>query len=488
MSGQLIRGVKNALPYIVKSSKGHIVKTQCGKELLDLTCGIGVTNLGHSHPKVTAAAQSACENLVHAQQNIMRHEPMMQVIDNLASTKLAKSAGLDAWFLWNGGSDAVEAAIKIARMATGKQNIITMNLGYHGRTFLTMGLTASGTIYRSGFGPLPSGIFPAPFPYVSRSPLANANHSSCLDCSCKGDDKFSAEKCAYWGCEAQELANAEVSRCLRELELILRTQTSPTETACILIEPVLGEGGYVPPPPGYLQGVRKICDKHNILLIIDEVQTGFGRTGTMFASEWLDIKPDIIVCAKGLANGFPLSAVGTRKDIADHQPPGSMGGTYGGNAVACAAANAVFAAIKDENILENSMIRSVEARQHLSKIANKFPGLIKEVRGRGLMLGIEFNTSSAANYSISIPSQSQSKDDKSMTFFKTGIFSYGAFAGKVATKCWEMGLLILTCGPYDVIRIIPPLNITSKDLKTCMDILENAVTDVVNENTQHIHK
>lgn len=148
MTGQLIRGVKHALPYIVKSSKGHIVKTQCGKDLLDFTCGIGVTNLGHSHPKVTKAAQEACENLVHAQQNIMRHEPMMELIRKLSSTTLAQSANLDSWFLWNGGADAVEGAIKIARMATGKQNIITMNLGYHGRTFLTMGMTGSGTTYR----------------------------------------------------------------------------------------------------------------------------------------------------------------------------------------------------------------------------------------------------------------------------------------------------------------------------------------------------
>ena len=468
-SGQLIKGVKNMLPYIVKSSKGHLVNTQCGKTLLDVTCGIGVTNLGHCHPKVTAAAQQACETLVHAQQNIMRHEPMMQLVHNLASTELAKSAGLDAWFFWNGGSDAVEAAIKIARHATGRQNIITMNLGYHGRTFLTMGLTASGTIYKAGFGPLPSGIFPAPFPYVTRSPGAAVNASPTYN---------SDANAPAWGFESQALADAEVGRCLREVELMLRTQTAPTETAAIIIEPVLGEGGYVPPPPGYLKGIRELCDRTGILLIMDEVQTGFGRTGTMFASEWLDVRPDILVSAKGLANGFPLSAVGTRSELSNKQPPGSMGGTYGGNAVACAAANAVFDAIREENVLENSLARAVEARQHLSIIARRFPGLIREVRGRGLMIGIEFNAAAGLH----------TAGDEGNLFFKHGAFSYGQFAGAVAAKCWEHSMLILTCGPYDVLRLIPPLNISAEDLKTCMEVLEVAVADTVAAHADKIRK
>ena len=195
----------------------------------------------------------------------------MELIHNLSNTELAQHAGLDSWFLWNGGADAVEGAIKIARMATKKQNIITMSLGYHGRTFMTMGLTGSGAIYKAGFGPLPGSIFPVSFPYVAHSPYAEKESK----CSCSQDKP----ECNYWGSQDPSIAQAEVDRCLNELELLLRTQTSPSETACILIEPVLGEGGYVPPPPGYLQGVRRICDQHDILLIMDEVQTGFGRTG-----------------------------------------------------------------------------------------------------------------------------------------------------------------------------------------------------------------
>lgn len=473
MSGQLFKGVKNIHPYIVKSAKGHIVNTQCGKQLLDLTCGIGVTNLGHSHPKVTAAAQKACETLVHSQQNIFRHEPMMKCIENLSSTKLAKSAGLNSWFFWNGGTDAVEAAIKLARQATGKPNIITMNLGYHGRTFMAMALTTSGTIYRAGFGPLPSGVFTAPFPYVTRSPLAAVNASACLNCKCT--DKF--VNCPPWGCESKELAEAESNRCLRELELMLRMQTKENETAAIIVEPVLGEGGYVPPPPGYLKGLREICDRTGILLILDEVQTGFGRTGTWFASEWLDVRPDILVCAKGLANGFPLSAVGTRSELSDKQPPGSMGGTYGGNAVACAASNAVFEVMKEENVLENSMKRAVEARKHLSKIAAQFPGLIREVRGRGLMLGVEFNAAAAPH----------SKDTGS-TFFKHGALSYGQFAGDVVKKAAERNLALLSCGPYDTLRVIPPLTISAADLHHCLTVLEASIQDAVKYHADKIRK
>ena len=240
MNGNLIKGVKNALPFVVRSSKGHMVKTVCGKSFMDLTAGIGVTNLGHCHPKVTEAAQEACGNLVHAQMNIMRHEPMMDVIKNLTSTNLAQKASIDSWFLWNGGADAVEGAIKIARMATGKQNIITSNLGYHGRTFMTMGLTASGVSYRAGFGPLPSGIFQSSFPYLSRSPHAQRtvnSDSSCSTCGADAEDLF--KKCPSWGCQSQDVMEKEVKRCLAELEFLLRTQTAPSETACIILEPVL---------------------------------------------------------------------------------------------------------------------------------------------------------------------------------------------------------------------------------------------------------
>lgn len=453
--GGLVDGVKNALPFTVISSKGHRVKVEeQDKEMLDLTCGIGVANLGHSHPGVTAAAQKACETLVHQQMNIMKHRPMVDLIDNLANTEVAKKAKLDKWFFWNGGADAVEAAIKLARQATKKQNVIVVQGGYHGRTFMTMACTTSGSVYRAGFGPLPGGIFVTPFPYIAQGPYSEeAMLSPTVD-----------DNCHYWGNTSEKYVEKEVNRCLEAFELLLRTQSAPGETACLMVEPVLGEGGYLPSPPGYLSGLKAICEKNSILFIADEVQTGFGRTGSLFACDWVDggVEPDILICAKGLANGFPISAIGTRADLAAHQPPGSMGGTYGGNAVACAAANAVFAAFSDpqQDVLGNSMKRAEEARRFIQSLAKDHPGLVYEMRGRGLMIGIEFNRE--YNRAAGQPARAP-----------------GALAKAICTTCWDMGLLVLSCGPYDTLRIIPPLNISAEDLHECLSLFRKGIEDAL---------
>ncbi len=449
--GALIDGVKNALPFTVVSSKGHKVKVQeHDEEMLDFTCGIGVTNLGHCHPGVTLAAQKACETLVHAQMNIMKHRPMVQLIDNLANMEVSRKAKLDRWFFWNGGADVVEAAIKLSRQATKKQNVIVVQGGYHGRTFMSMACTTSGLVYRAGFGPMPSGIFVSPFPYVAHGPYSE---EAMLDPSleCNGH---------YYGNSSPNHAAKEVQRCLEAFELLLRTQSAPSETACLIIEPVLGEGGYLPSPPGFMSGLQAICRREGILFVVDEVQTGFGRTGSLMASDWIDdgIEPDILICAKGLANGFPLSAMGTRADLAVLQPPGSMGGTYGGNAVACAAANAVFEAFADpsQGVLENCMDRGKEALQFLRNLAAEYPGLVYEIRGRGLMIGIEFNR----NY--------QGKER-----------APGSLAKAICASCWKLGLLILNCGPYDTLRLIPPVNISAEDLQECLSLFRKGVQATV---------
>jgi len=444
-AGRLAHGVKHLLPdLVVASSKGAYVTTECGRRFLDFSTGIGVANLGHCHDGVTAAVQRAAGTLVHAQMNIMRHRPMLQVIDKLASLPHSRKSSLDSWFLWNSGTEAVEAAIKLARQATGKPNIIAMNLGYHGRTFMSMALTTSGTVYRAGFGPMPSGVFVSPFPYVSRGPYAK--------------EAVAGQTNNYYGRADAQIATRDVERCLESLELMLRTQTHPTETAAILLEPVLGEGGYVPPPPGFLAGLRKICDKHGLLLVIDEVQTGFGRTGTMFASEWIDggVRPDILITAKGLANGYPLSAIGTRSELSAKQPGGSMGGTYGANAVSCAASLAVFAALEqgDGAVLRNVKAREAQIRQALAKLDAKKPGVMREVRGAGLMIGIEFEPRTAAA-------------------------APGAMAAKVVAESVKRDLLVLSCGPYDTIRLIPPLNISEADTAKGMDIFCDAVEAAV---------
>ena len=454
---RLFEGVKNALPFIVKRSKRHNVYTTDNQHFLDLSCGIGVTNLGNCHDGVTAAVQKAASELVHAQMNIMKHEPMMQLIDKLASTETAKRADLDSWFLWNSGTEAVEAAIKLARNATGKPNIITMNLGYHGRTFMSMALTGSGTVYRANFQPLPSGIFPVPFPYMAHS----AYNQSCPISNSEEERKKKLEQFYYGFCISEDAAQLEVASCLESVELLLRTQTSPSETACVLIEPVLGEGGYVPPPPGYLSGLRQLCDKYDMLLIADEVQTGFGRTGHLFACDWIDkgIRPDILIAAKGLANGLPLSAIGTRSDLSIKQIPGSMGGTYGGNAISCAAALAVFDAFENEGILDNVMSREKEVKECIQRIIQKWPGLVKEYRGKGLMIGVEFN----GDYNY--------KDPKEIT--------PGKLVSRIAKSCWDNKLIVLSCGPYDTLRLIPPLNIDKGELKECLDVFEHSVEQVM---------
>ena len=443
---RLVQGVKQLLPdlYVTKS-KGITVTTECGRSFMDFSTGIGVCNLGHCHDGVTAAVQRASETLVHAQMNIMKHRPMMQVIEKLAGLPHSRASALDSWFLWNSGTEAVEAAVKLARQATGKPNIIAMNLGYHGRTFMSMALTTSGTVYRSGFGPLPSGVFVAPFPYVTRGPYAHM-------LPCGSED--SSSPTPYYGRAPAHVAALDVERCLTTLELMLRTQTAPSETAAVLLEPILGEGGYVPPPPGFLLGLRTLCDKHGLLLMIDEVQTGFGRTGSMFASEWIDggVRPDVIISAKGLANGYPLSAIGTRSELSAKQPGGSMGGTYGANAVSCAASLAVFDALADGKVLSNVKERENQLRQILSVWDKKHPGVIREVRGAGLMIGVELETDAGGP---------------------------GSIAKKVVSEAHKRDLLILSCGPYDTIRLIPPLTITAAELSKGMGIFCEALQAVI---------
>lgn len=251
-----------------------------------------------------------------------------------------------------------------------------------------MSLTTSGVIYRAGFNPLMSGVFVMPFPY-----LANGPYNDTVVSKIKGESPTLSKELMpnYWGNVNSEYVTMHVEKCLADVELMLKTQTAPSETAAILIEPVLGEGGYVPCPPGYLKGLRDICDKHEMLLICDEVQTGFGRTGHMFACDWIDggIRPDVLICAKGIANGYPLSAVATRSELSAMQPGGSMGGTYGANALSCVAALAVMDTFHNENIIENVQSKHQELKKYLSSKLNPAGfAAIKEVRGNGLMIGM----------------------------------------------------------------------------------------------------
>ena len=321
--------------FVAERAEGSYIYTDDGRKLLDFTCGIGVTNTGHCHPKVVEAIREQAGFFLHAQANIVIHKPMLQLIEELR--KIVPSS-IDSFFFANSGAEAVENAVKIARMATGKPNIIVFNGSFHGRTAATMALTTSKTGYRTGFGPLPSGIFVSPFPYAFRLGMS----------------------------EEQTSAYA-----LEQLEYLLASQTAPKETAGILIESVLGEGGYVIPPASFMKGLREIADKNGIMLICDEVQSGFGRTGKWFAFEHYGIVPDIMTVAKGIASGLPLSGVFTRTEIMKKVDIGSIGGTYGGNAVACAAGVATIRAMKEEKMLENANERGLQLMTGLAKASGR---------------------------------------------------------------------------------------------------------------------
>lgn len=415
------RGIGRLATEVIESGSGSYVTMTSGRKMLDFTCGIGVANLGHCHPGVTKAAQAQVGKMVHAQVNIAFQKPYLDLVRALMPVMPHKS--LDTFFFWNSGSEAVEAAVKLARHATKKQNIIVMQGSYHGRTFGTMAMTRSKTIYGENYAPLMPGVFAVPFPYCAQCSIAKR---------C-GDGQYSADNCCMDPVE--------------QLELLLLRETAPSDTAAIFIEPVLGEGGYVPVVPAYLKRVREICDKHNILLVADEVQSGFGRTGKMFAIEHYGVRPDILVMAKGIANGFPLSGIVSRKELMDTQKPGSMGGTYAGNAVSCAAGIAVAQAFKEEKILDNVNVRSKEMVDMLQGVKKQFPHMIHDVRGLGLMLACEF-------------------------------VGGKGFASKVQAKCMEKDMLILTTSIYDTLRFIPPLNITKEDMAKGCGIIRGAIEEV----------
>jgi len=401
---------------IAERGEGCYVYGTDGQSYLDFTCGIGVTNTGHCHPKVVQAVREQATKFLHAQINIVVHTPILELIEELRPLVPPR---LDGFFFTNSGAEAVEASLKFARVATGRPNVIVFQGSFHGRTVGTMSLTTSKTIYRAGYQPLMPGVFVAPFPYAFRY-------------------KWTEQETVKW--------------CLEELRFLLQTQTAPSETAAILIEPVIGEGGYVPMPQGFFKGLREICDEHGILLIADEIQSGFGRTGRWFAFEHYQAKPDVIIVAKGIASGLPLSGIIAPRAMMDDWMPGSHGGTYGGNVVSCAAALATVRAMRDEGMIENSAVRGEQLMQGLLKLQTKYPRL-GDVRGLGLMIGVEFV-------------DEEGKPDK-------------ASATDVMHICKDLGLLLIKCGPYDnTIRFIPPLIVTEEQIDEGLKLFEKAVEQI----------
>ncbi|MBI4731676.1 MAG: aminotransferase class III-fold pyridoxal phosphate-dependent enzyme [Chloroflexi bacterium] len=398
-------------------AEGCYIYAEDGKKYLDFTCGIGVTNTGHCHPKVVEAIREQAGLFLHAQANIIVHKPMMELI---AELRQVVNPAIDGFFFSNSGAEALEGAVKLARAATGKPNIIVFAGSFHGRTAGTMALTTSKTIYRSGFQPLPAGVFVAPYPYAYKLGMTEAKTTE---------------------------------YCLATLEELLLSQTSPAETAAILIEPELGEGGYVVPPAAFMKGLRELCDRTGILLIFDEVQSGFGRTGKWFAQDHFGVVPDIMTVAKGIASGLPLSGVLSRLDLMKKWQTGSHGGTYGGNALACAAGVATIRAMRDEDMPGNAARRGVQLTTGLRILQEEYP-VIGDVRGLGLMVGTEFTVGGKPA-------------DKSII-------------KNILHACEERGLLLLSCGTYDnVIRWIPPLVVTEQQINDGLNIFATALKENV---------
>lgn len=388
-----------------------------GHEYLDFTCGIGVTNTGHCHPRVVEAIRTQAGKLLHGQANIVFHPPMLELVNELRQITPPE---IDGYFFSNSGAEAVEGAVKLARAATGRPNVIVFQGSFHGRTVGTMSLTTSKTIYRAGYQPLMAGVYVAPYPYAYRY-------------------GWSEEETSRW--------------CLDELDLLLNSQTAPHETAAMLIEPVLGEGGYVVPPASFLKGLRERCDAHGILLIADEVQAGFGRTGKWFSFEHFGVRPDILIAAKGIASGMPLSGVFAPLSLMQKWTPGSHGGTYGGNAISTAAAVATIRAMREEKMLDNATARGLQLMTGLRHLQEEYPQ-IGDVRGLGLMIGTEFST---GNH----------KPDK-------------ATAKAVAHAALDRGLILLTCGAWDnTIRWIPPLVVRENEIAQALDIFAQSLREVL---------
>lgn len=399
---------------VAEKARGSYIYDMNGDAYLDLASGIAVNNIGHCHPKVVAAVQKQAAELIHTSVTT-HHVRYIELAQKLAEISPGK---LDSVFLANSGAEAVEGAVKLARYVSGRPALINFKGSFHGRTMMAMALTTSKLSYREKYEPLPGSIFTAPFPYVYRSYFRN-------------DPK----KC--------------VDDCFAQLDQLFQQFVHPEQVAAMVIEPVQGEGGYIVPPQGFLKRLKQVAEKHGILLIVDEVQTGFGRTGKMFACEHEEVEPDIMLMAKGIAGGFPLSAFVARKEVTSKWVEGRHGTTFGGNPVSCAAALATIDVLKEEKLPQRAAVVGKEMLTRLQQLAaNKRH--IGEVRGLGMMIAVEFE-------------DEQGRPSKEI-------------AEKVQAKCLENKLIVLTCGSHgQVIRLIPPLNITDEEVEKALEILKRSL-------------
>ena len=409
------RGVANMHNiYTERAENAEIWDTE-GKRYIDFAGGIAVLNTGHRHPKVMAAVEAQMQRFTHTCFQVTPYDSYVELAERLNA--LTPGDHAKKTLLLTSGAEAVENAIKIARAYTKRRGVIAFDGGYHGRTSMTMALTGKVAGYKAGFGPFPGEIYHAPYP--------NALHGI-----------------------SEEHA-------LKALEMRFKVDIEPEQVAAIILEPVQGEGGFYIAPPSFLRKLRTLCDQHGILLIIDEVQTGFARTGKLFAIEHSGAVPDLMALAKSLAGGFPLSAVVGRAEIMDAPAPGGLGGTYSGNPLSCAAALAVMQVIEEENLVKRGQLLGEHLINRFRTMADQFE-CIGDVRGLGAMVAIEL-----------FKDASRSQPDPELT-------------KKLVVKAAEKGLILLSCGLYgNVIRVLVPLTASDAVVDEGLDIIEATLKDLV---------
>jgi 4-aminobutyrate aminotransferase len=404
-------------PLVVKRAQGMTVEDVDGNLFLDFMAGIAVASTGHSHPRVVKAIEEQARKFLHICGSDYYFEAMVELAEKLS--RLAPGVGSKKVFFTNSGTEAVEAAIKLARYHTKRQHIIAFHGAFHGRTLGALSLTASRASHRAYFGPLIPGVHHVPYGFCHRCPY----------------------QLTYGSCGIE---------CVQVIEKVLfRHEVRPEEVAAIFVEPIQGEGGYVVPPPEYLPMLRDLCRKHGILLVVDEIQSGFGRTGKMFASEHWGIEPDILCVAKGIASGMPLGAMIACAEVSTWTP-GTHGSTFGGNPVACAAALATIELL-EEGLVENAAKVGALLKEQLLALQTRHAA-VGEVRGLGLMIGVDFERS----------------DDHHAPD--------GKLRDRVMQKCFEKGVLLLSCGE-STLRFCPPLIVTGEEAATAVDLFDAAVAE-----------
>jgi 4-aminobutyrate aminotransferase/(S)-3-amino-2-methylpropionate transaminase len=420
-SAATMGAVKPLYPATIKRAEGAMIEDLDGNYYLDWVGGVGVLNIGHSHPEVVEEVKKQSELFFHAMFNILTHEGYIALAEKMNQIVPTRGTARKTYFA-NSGAEADENAIKIAKSYTKRPNVIVFSGAFHGRTLLTMTMTSKKS-YSKGLGPFPDGVYRAEFPYLYRAP----------------EGMSEAQAIDYY---------------IERFKKVFEECSAPEQIAAVVVEPLQGEGGFIPAPIEWVKAIRKLCDEHGILLIADEVQSGFGRTGRMFASDrWAEAgcAPDIIASAKSIAGGVPMSACTASAELCDSVVPGTIGGTYGGNALACAAALKVIEIMERDHLPERGAFIGAKCMETFLEWKEKYE-VVGDVRGLGCMIGIEF------------------VKDKKTKEPNTELVS------ALMQECYRNGLLIENAGTYsNVIRFLAPLVMTDAQLKAGLDILENAI-------------